>query len=67
MEKVNRVIRRRELEELTGVTERAVRGWEAEGTFPKRFTLSPGGRAVGWLLSEVDSWLAERAASRTAA
>lgn len=32
------------------------------GTFPLQVRLSPG--AVGWLRSEVEGWLAERAAAR---
>ncbi len=34
----------------------------ARGQFPKPFQLVPGGRAVGWLSSEVDNWLLTRAA-----
>jgi prophage regulatory protein len=30
--------------------------------FPKPFTLIPGGRAVGWLESDVDRWILERKA-----
>ena len=32
----------------------------AQGLFPKPFTIIPGGRAVGWLESEVTSWILER-------
>jgi len=33
-----------------------------EGRFPKNFSLSgPGGRAVGWLESDIDDWVASRA------
>ena len=37
----------------------------ARGQFPKPFQLVPGGRAVGWLSSEVDNWLLARAAKGT--
>jgi prophage regulatory protein len=38
----------------------------SQGTFPKPVSL--GGRAVGWVEEEIQSWLAERiAASRKAA
>ena len=38
----------------------------SQGTFPRPVSL--GGRAVGWLEEEIQSWLAERiAASRKAA
>ena len=32
----------------------------AQGIFPRPFPLIPGGRAVGWLESDVDSWVLER-------
>ena len=32
----------------------------AKGQFPKPFLLIPGGRAVGWLESDVNAWLLER-------
>lgn len=32
----------------------------AEGVFPKPFTIVPGGRAVGWLASDVDAWILSR-------
>ncbi len=36
----------------------------AKGIFPKPFKLVPGGRAVGWLESDVDNYvLSQRAAS----
>jgi prophage regulatory protein len=37
-------------------------------TFPVRVMLSPHGRSVGWIESEIDAWIAARvAASRAAA
>lgn len=35
----------------------------ARGQFPKPFKLIPGGRAVGWLESDVDSYLLSRKAA----
>ncbi len=32
----------------------------AKGEFPKPFPIIPGGRAVGWLESEVDNWILSR-------
>jgi prophage regulatory protein len=32
----------------------------AKGIFPKPFRIVPGGRAVGWLESEIDSWILEQ-------
>ena len=36
----------------------------AQGTFPKPFPLAPG--RVGWGESEIEEWLAEKAATRMA-
>jgi prophage regulatory protein len=35
----------------------------ARSQFPKPFALIPGGRAVGWLESDVDQWVLERKAT----
>lgn len=32
----------------------------ARGQFPKPFLIVPGGRAVGWLESDVDAWILGR-------
>ena len=50
--------------EVIGVCDRQLRNLEAEGRFPKRFLISPGGRAKAHLKSEVLAWIRERAASR---
>lgn len=36
--------------------------WEARGRFPRR--ARPGGTTVAWFMSEIEDWLAERAAER---
>ena len=61
------IIRPREAADTVGLCERQLRNLEADGKFPKRFPLVPGGRAMGYLKSEVQDWIAERAATRTAA
>jgi len=63
------ILRPHETEARTGYCDRQLRELEAKGLFPKRFSLNPSGkgRAVGHLESEVDKWIAERAASREAA
>ena len=63
-----RIIRIPETEQKTGYCDRQLREMEAEGHFPRRFPLNPNGkgRAVGHLESEVDEWIAERAAARCA-
>ena len=65
----SRIVRPADVQELTGYTDVHLRRLEAAGDFPKRFKLAPnGGRfgACGWLLSDIEKWLAERAASRDA-
>ena len=37
----------------------------ARNQFPKPFALIPGGRAVGWLESDVDQWVLDRKATLT--
>ena len=60
-----RILRPRDTEAKVGLCDRELRDLEREGLFPKRFALNPrGGRAVGHLESEVDDWIAARAASR---
>ncbi len=56
----DRVLRRPEVEDKSGLCERQLRTLESEGRFPKRFLISENGRAVGWSENEVDAWLAER-------
>ncbi len=64
-----RVLRPKQTEIKVGICDRELRDLEAQGLFPKRFTLNPSGkgRAVGHLESEVDEWIAARAATRTEA
>lgn len=61
-----KVLRTYQTEEKTGYCDRQLRDLEAQGLFPKRFPLNPSGkgRAVGHLESEIDQWIAERAAAR---
>ncbi|EHN8821456.1 MULTISPECIES: helix-turn-helix transcriptional regulator [Citrobacter freundii complex] len=49
-----RVIREAECRQLTGICRTTRYMMEKEGRFPARRKL--GGRAVGWLLSEVTDW-----------
>ena len=36
--------------------------WEKQGRFPRRIKM--GGTTVAWFMSEIEEWLAERAAER---
>lgn len=46
----------------TGLSRSTLYALQKHNKFPKAVSL--GGRAVGWLNSEISSWLAERAAAR---
>lgn len=60
-----RISRRRKVEQRTGLSRSSIYAAIKAGTFPKQIHLGP--QTVGWLESEIDSWLHERvAASRKA-
>lgn len=50
---------------LTQLSSMHLHRLEADGRFPRRFKLVPGGHRVGWLACEVHEWLAARSAQRT--
>lgn len=54
----NRVIRRPEVETLTGIPRSTLYAKIATGDFPAPIKI--GQRAVGWLESEVNDWLSSR-------
>ncbi|WP_376873327.1 helix-turn-helix transcriptional regulator [Albirhodobacter sp. R86504] len=56
----NRMIRRREVEHLTGLSRSAIYAAMKANTFPP--ALKIGLRSVAWRASEVDAWLNQRAA-----
>lgn len=62
---VDKILRKPDVEEITGLTERSIRDLEAAGDFPPRILINPKGRSVGWLASEVQIWLEQRSASRS--
>lgn len=57
MAEMDRIIRAKELQQLTGLSRVTIWRREREGNFPKRVKLSVG--AVGYRLSEVKEWLAQ--------
>ncbi len=50
------ILRRRQVEDRTGLSRSTIYLRIQEGTFPKPINL--GTRAVGWLEHEIDGWLA---------
>jgi prophage regulatory protein len=55
-------LRRPEVERATGLRRSSIYERMADGTFPKPIPL--GGRAVGWLQSEIVAWQEKRKAER---
>ena len=53
-----RMIRRRAVEAMSGRARSAIYEMMAEGTFPKNVPI--GKRAVGWVESEVQQWIADQ-------
>lgn len=57
-----RILRKKEVLSMVGVSDPTLWRWEHEGAFPRRLRL--GGNSCGWLQTEVEGWIAERAAAR---
>jgi prophage regulatory protein len=58
----SRIITAKERRELVPYSDMHIWRLEQAGTFPKRIKLGPN--RVGWLLSEVEQWIEERAQAR---
>jgi prophage regulatory protein len=54
----NLILRLPAVKERTGLSRSSIYLWIARGQFPAPVSL--GARAVGWVESEVDEWLAQR-------
>ena len=52
------ILRRRQVEQRTGLARSTLYQYMQDGMFPKPVRLGP--RAVGWLASDVDAWIASR-------
>jgi len=57
-----RILRLPQLVEKLGKSKSAIYKEMAEGSFPQSVNL--GGRSVGWLEQEIDTWLAKKIADR---
>lgn len=53
------ILRRKQVEVRTGLSRSTIYARIAEGTFPRPIDLG-GGRAVGWIESEINEWLQTR-------
>ena len=54
----DRFLRLPTVRDRVGVSKSSIYQWISEGTFPRPIPL--GGRAVGWIESEVDDWMNRR-------
>lgn len=54
----DKLLRRREVEELTALSTSSIYAMMPEGRFPKQVRV--GRRAVRWRLSDVQAWIAEQ-------
>ena len=54
-------IRRKEVEELTGLSRTAIYDRMREGTFPKSIALSP--KTIRWVRGEILKWIKEQIVS----
>lgn len=59
-----RLIRRKEVQAMTGLGASSIYAEMAKGNFPKSIVLSE--RRVAWIESEVSAWIAERIAKHQA-
>ncbi|ENM3902030.1 AlpA family transcriptional regulator [Vibrio cholerae] len=57
-----KVIRLKEVIELTGLSKSSIYRMASDDKFPKPLNL--GARSVGWIESEVTQWLAEKLGAR---
>ena len=62
---LNRVYRLGELPQFVGLRRTQISQLVKAGQFPKPISLSPSGRAVAWLESDLIAWQASRVAART--
>lgn len=60
----NRLIRRKEVQEKTGLGASSIYAMMKSGEFPQCLNLSE--RRVAWIESDIDKWIAERVASHRA-
>lgn len=59
------ILRRRKVEDRTGLSRTSIYAKIARGEFPPAVSL--GARAVGWYSDDIDKWIDDRAASRKGA
>lgn len=58
-----RILRLKDVMSITGLGRSSIYKFINDGAFPKSINLG-GGRAVGWLASEIEEWIVERVKER---
>jgi prophage regulatory protein len=61
---VEKILRRPEVERVTGKSRSQIYEDMQHGRFPKPIRLTPKGHSVGWLETEIAAWLRNRVAER---
>jgi prophage regulatory protein len=56
------LLNRRQVAERTGLSVSSIKRLEAQGRFPRRVPISEN--RVGWLLSEIESWIGAKVSER---
>lgn len=64
MRELERILRIKQIPEITGLSRSYIYHLSAQGKFPRSVPLVPGGVSRGWLRSEVLQWLEQRVAER---
>ena len=59
-----RLLRLRQVMDMTGLGKTKIYALQAEGTFPLRVQITP--YCVGWVEQEIQAWISERMTARTA-
>lgn len=52
---LNRILKRKEVEDRTGLSRSSIYAYMQEGRFPKSVSL--GARSVGWIEEEIEDWI----------
>ncbi|CNK54337.1 transcriptional regulator [Yersinia pseudotuberculosis] len=56
----NRILKKKEVLGRCGISAASLYRYISNGCFPSQRLLSPGGRAVGWLESDIENWVTSR-------
>jgi prophage regulatory protein len=57
----SKILRLPKVMEMTGLSRSTIYAYMGKNLFPKAVQLGP--RAVGWMLSDIEGWVAQRAVS----